>query len=295
MRELISAELGRNQVPDLPESIRKRASELSNLPTLPGVVQMVSTMVEDADTSAQQLAAIISRDQVLSARILRMVNSPFYGFPGRISSVTHALVLLGFNVVKGLILTTSVFENLGKESRNLWQHSLGVALICRRMAKELKMPDPDEFMVSGLLHDIGKVILCHVAPREYEAARKTAAVKHIHISVAEMEVMGVTHTEVAGWVADKWHLPGRLQDALMFHHKPSKALHSPAYTGVVHVADILARGMGYGDGGDPTMPPLDHESFQRLGLSYEQLDQILALAEEDYSTASEMFNTETRL
>jgi len=286
---------GRVVVPELSDTIKQRAAELSNLPTLPGVIQVVSTMVEDADTSAQQLGAVISRDQVLSARILRMVNSPFYGFPGRISSVTHALVLLGFNVVKGLILTTSVFENLGKDARSLWHHSLGVSFISRRIAKELKMPDPDEFMVSGLLHDIGKVILSHVAPREYEAARKVAAVKHIHISVAEQEVMGVTHTEIAGLVANNWHLPGRLQDVLMYHHKPREAKHSPAYTGVVHLADILARGMGYGDGGDPTMPPLDHESFQRLGLSYQQIDQILAQAEDDFVSASDMFTPGARL
>lgn len=286
---------GSTAVPDMPESLKLKAQALSNLPTLPGVVQVVSTMVEDSDTSAKQLATVISRDQVLSARILRMVNSPFYGFPGRISSVTHALVLLGFNVVKGLILTTSVFENLGKDAKQLWQHSLGVAFISRRMAKELKMPDPDEFMVAGLLHDIGKVILAHLTPEEYAAIRKVASVKHIHISEAEKQVLGVTHTDVAGWVAVKWNLPGRLQDALIFHHQPRKAVHSPAYTGVVHLADILARGMGYGSGGDPTMPPLDHEIFQQFGLSYQQIDEILALAEEDFSSAADMFTTESRL
>lgn len=274
------------------ERLRRRALELSNLPTLPGVVQLVSTMVENRDTSAHDLASIISRDQVLSARILRMVNSPFYGFPGRISSVTHALVLLGFNVVKGLVLTTAVFENLAREAKPLWEHSLGVAFISRRLARELRMPDPDDFMVAGLLHDLGKVVLRHLAPDDYRRALELAQARRIHISQAEVEVFGVDHCTVAGWVAQKWHLPMRLQDSLVYHHCPSSSQQSAACTGVVHLADILARGMGYGDGGDLVVPPLEHEAFQRMGLTFQQIDTVLVGAEEDFNNAAAMFGGE---
>lgn len=276
-------------MPIAADTLRAQVRDVSNLPTLPAVVQFVGNMVEEGQASAQEIGTVIARDQVLSARLLRMVNSPFYGFPGRISSVTHAVVLLGFNVVKGLVLSTAVFDRLGDNSRHLWQHSLGVALISRQLAKELKLGDPEETMVAGLLHDIGKVILGHLAPEDYAAAVQVAEVKHIHILQAEREILGLDHCEVAQWAADSWHLPERLQDVLAWHHAPHMAKEGRAMTAIVHLADILARGMDYGNPGDPAMPRLEREAFNYLGISYDQIDRVLADAEKHYQNGANLF------
>jgi len=275
------------------ERLRREIQDLSNLPTLPGVVQVIVSMVEEENSNVQKIGDCIARDQVLSAKLLRMVNSPFYGFPGRISSVKHALVLLGFNVVKGLVLSTTVFDALAQNIRGLWEHSLGVAVLSRRIAKELNVREPDEIMVSGLLHDLGKVVMAYLAKSDYDAALDVAQLKHCHIVEAEKEIFGYHHAMVAGWVAEYWHLPQRLSDAITYHHHPDRAKQSPGTAAIVQLADILARGMGYGNAGDPTMPPIEHKEFRALGLSFERIDGILQGAEQEFFQGVNLFANST--
>jgi putative nucleotidyltransferase with HDIG domain len=273
------------------EELQKKVTGLSNLPTLPGVAKHISRMVEDKNSNASDIGDVISKDQVLSARILRLVNSPVYGFPGRISSITHALVLLGFNVVKGLVLGTSVFESFAKQAQGLWQHSLGCAIVSRRLSRELGIPDVEEIMIAGLLHDLGKAVLWHVAEAEFSEAISIAKDRHCHIALAEREVFGVDHARVASWIADEWHLPPGLSDALTYHHRPDLAKHTKTGAAVVHLADILARGMGYGWPGDDSMPALDHEAFQSLNLSYEQMDRVLQQSELEFIAGTDIFTS----
>ena len=198
------------------ELLKRKVEDLSSLPTLPSFVTVITNMVDDDSTGAQEIGDIIQRDQVLSAKILKLVNSPVYGFPRRISSVTHALVLLGFNVVKGLVLSTAVFNDLAKETSGLWKHSLGTALLSRRIGAELKVLDPEECMIAGLLHDLGKVILSHLALEDYVAAISKAHASGRHIADVERELFGVDHSRIALWLALRWHLPERLTDALTY-------------------------------------------------------------------------------
>ncbi len=271
------------------EALKRRVAELTALPTLPGVVRFVTSMVEDGSASMQEVGETISKDQVLSAKILRMVNSPFYGFPGRISSVTHALVLLGFSVVKGLVLTTAVFDNLSAQHKGLWEHSLGTAVISRRIARALGMQDCEEIMISGLLHDLGKVVLAVVDPARYDLAVQRAFAERVHISETERAVFGVDHTTVSSWVCDKWHLPPRLVEVLCLHHAPRFAKQNIEAVAIVHVADVFARAMGYGNPGDPTLPPFEAGAFSGLGLDIGRYDAILREAEIDFREGSVLF------
>lgn len=264
------------------EQIEAKVANISNLPTLPGVVKMLTAMVENETISAADIGAFISRDHVLSAKLLRLVNSPLYGFPGRISSVTHALVLLGFNAVKGLVLGTAVFDSLAEQYKGLWEHSLGCAVLSRRIAKELAIRDSEEIMLAGLLHDIGKVILSHILPGEFTESIAMAKEQNIHIAEAERAVIGASHTAVSESISRLWNLPPKLSEALVYHHRPMQANVAKHMAAIVHVSDILARGMSYGYPGDNTMPPLDHEAFQSLGLNFKQIDRILSDAEGEY-------------
>ncbi len=269
--------------------IEAKVIELVNLPTLPGILKKISKMTENRESNAADVAEIISADQVLSAKVLRLVNSPVYGFPGRISSITHAVVLLGFNVVKGMVLGTAVFNSIGSHGQGLWEHSLGCAILSRRIAKEIDLHDVEEVMIAGLLHDLGKVVLSYLFPKDYERAVAMAQMRHCHISETEREELGVDHPRVSRWLADEWHFPDRLSEPLIYHHMPERARRSQEVTDVVHIADILTRGMGYGYPGDSTMPLLDHESFHRLGLSFDQIDRILADAEMEFLAGADVF------
>ena len=154
------------------EKIRRKIKSIKSLPTLPAVAHKISKMVENDNTSAAQLGKIISTDQAISGRVLRLVNSSFYGFPGRISSISNAIVLLGFDVVKSLIISVSVFEMMEKGMIGLWEHSLGCAIASRIIAKKVKDCDPEEISVAGLLHDIGKVVVSIKLTESYEDIKK---------------------------------------------------------------------------------------------------------------------------
>ena len=271
------------------EQLQRKVAGLNNLPTLPSVVRNLSRLVEDQKSSAADIGELIAKDQVISAKILRLVNSPAYGFPGRISSITHALVLLGFNVVKGLVLGTTVFDSFGDKAKKLWEHSLGCAFMSRRIAKELNIQDVEEVMIAGLLHDLGKAVISFLAPTEFARILEIAEEDHCHIAVVEREFFGVDHAMVASWVCEQWHLPERLREAISLHHRPDSAKKGGLVTSVVHVADILSRGMGYGFPGDISMPPLSHTAFQSLGLSYEQIDSILQLTEMEFKAGGDIF------
>ena len=129
-----------------------------DLPTLPKVLDEVSRLVKDPDSSTEQIAKLISMDQVLSAKVLKMVNSPIYGFSGRISSIHHALVLLGFNVLRGVVVSTSVMDIMTQNMVGLWEHSVGCALASATMARHVGLKDVEDISVAGLLHDLGKVV-----------------------------------------------------------------------------------------------------------------------------------------
>jgi len=274
------------------DKLEKRVRGLVKLPTLPSVMRRVSSLTENADSSAAEVADIIAADQVLCAKLLRFVNSPVYGFPGRISSIKHAVVLLGFNVVKGLVLGTTIFETLGSRGRELWNHSLGCAILSRHIGRAIGLPDVEEVMTAGLLHDIGKVILIHMAASQWEETAEKAHNEDLHIATAERAAFGADHARVANWIATKWRFPNRLIEPLTYHHQPWLAKEFTSVTAVVHLADILARGMGYGYTGDQVMPTLHHESFETLGVSFEQIEAILADAEGEYEAGVDIFSME---
>ncbi len=276
-------------MPITAERMQREIETLMNLPTLPGVVQVITTMVDDERINAQQVGEVIARDQVLSAKVLRLVNSPFYGFPGRISTVSHAIVLLGFNVIKGLLLSTAVFDNLSVEMRGLWEHSLGSAVLSRVLAKEKGLRDPEEVMVAGLLHDIGKVILSFVAKDDYFQVMHVARERHTHVLNVEHEVFGFTHTAVAGWLAERWSLPQRLSDCMRYHHRPEASKDHYETVAVVQLADAIARALEYGDGGDSSMPAIDAEAFRSLGISFDSLGEIIEKANEAYRSGVDLF------
>jgi HD-like signal output (HDOD) protein len=268
------------------DQLEKRVVKMANLPTLPGILAKITQLTAGTESGASDVAKLISTDPVLSAKVLRLVNSPIYGFPGRISSITHAVVLLGFNVVKGLVLGTAVFDTLGDDGKALWNHSLGCAIVSRGLAIAANLPEPEEVMVAGLLHDLGKVALAYVAPGYYVEAVELAKKNGIYIGEAEVEVFGVSHARVGGWLCDQWHFPPRLREPLVHHHNPELAKAGEDVAATIHVADYLARGMGYGDAGDNSMPAISTAAFERLGLSLTDVDDVLREAEMDYGAGA---------
>jgi putative nucleotidyltransferase with HDIG domain len=271
---------------------KHKVQALENLPTLPGVMAKLSTMVESPTISTAQVGEMIQADQVLSAKVLRLINSAFFGFPGKISTVTHALVLLGFNAVKGLVLTASVFDIMATEMMNLWKHSLGVSLAAGIISRRLNLKDTEEVIVAGLLHDIGKVALKVEGPEHFDAVMENVhQTKGLFIE-SENEVLGFNHTRVGEWLSEKWNLPPNLRDPITLHHRPQSAKNAPEATAVVHMADILVRSIGYGNGGDMGIPVLDRETVKSLNLSLANIGEILDEMEGEFFKGEDLIPSE---
>ncbi|HOT42304.1 MAG TPA: HDOD domain-containing protein [Syntrophorhabdaceae bacterium] len=270
-------------------TIRSSIEKINTLPTIPNVLKKLLKMLENPATSLNDIGHFISHDPIITTKVLRMINSPIYGFPGRIYSVNQAVILLGLNVVKGLLLSVSVYDLMKKVMMGLWEHSLACAITSRLMAKKKGLKEPEESSIAGLLHDIGKVALILQFQGYYETAMSTADKKNIPIMDAEKELFNINHATAGEWMAEKWSFPRNLIEIIGYHHKPHISRNFPVETSIVHLADILVRGRGFGFAGDRTVPPVNETAWALLNLSNDDIKEILKELEESMGMANELF------
>jgi putative nucleotidyltransferase with HDIG domain len=255
--------------------VRARIEASGNLPTLPGVVARIIETVEDEHTTARRLGAEIARDQVVSAKVLKLVNSGFYGFSQPIATIPHAVAMLGFDTVKSLVLSSSVVELMDNALPGLWDHSLACARASTLLAEEADLEAPEEIGVVGLLHDLGKVILCQALPDEFARIRQRVERGGMLFVRSEQDVLGTHHGEIGAWLLEKWALPPALTVPIAEHHDPRPTADHAVRTAAVHVADILVRAEGFGHGGDRRMPGLAAGALQTLGLDLDAVERVM--------------------
>ena len=246
--------------------VRARIEESNNLPTLPGVVAKIMEMVDSPQTTGRQLGEEIAKDQVVSAKMLKLVNSGFYGFSQPITTISHAVTMLGFDAVKSLVMSSSVLELMDSAMPGLWQHSLACARTCTMVAERIDQPNPEEIGVIGLLHDLGKVILCQTLEVDFERVRRRVEKLDLLFVEAEVNALGCHHGDIGGWLLEKWELPPKLLDPIVHHHDFQPDRDNAERTAIVHLSDILCRAEAFGNGGDRRIPMLDRRALETLGL-----------------------------
>ncbi|MGD2187069.1 MAG: HDOD domain-containing protein [Desulfobacterales bacterium] len=276
-----------------PNDLGRIIDRVEDLPTLPRTVLKITELVNDPKSSARDLARIITDDQVLAARLLRLVNSSFYGFPQRISTITGAIVLLGFDAIRNLLLTTSVFDlfsNPRKTSvvkqEQFWDHSLGCAVGAKVIGNYLRYDKVEELFVSGLLHDIGKIVEMIFMPEAFKEINNLVKTENILMITAEQKILGYSHTDVGRLLAEKWNLPPKLIRVILHHHQPSEAGRFALESAIVHLADILCRSLNIGYGGDDKMPPLDKKAWESLRIRSRAIESILAELSKEFNDIS---------
>ena len=255
------------------KSVKKKLKKLEGLPTLPPIVQRLNLMIEDEKTSIHQIANLIEKDQVITSKILRLANSAFYGFPKKVSTVQNALMLLGINVVKVLIITSSIFEIIYKEDVGLWEHSIGVAACSRILAEKVGLKEPQEVATAGLLHDLGRIIQKVSFKEEYEKILELTKNGKDPLQ-AEKEILGIDHAEMGSFIMKTWNLPDRLVEAVDAHHEFEKAKEFKKEAAVVHLSDILIHVRGYGSSLYRKVPPLQEKALKTLKLNLFEIKDI---------------------
>lgn len=229
------------------ERLRRSTESVLTLPTLPESVSRLLGMVDDPDTSARALAQAISSDQVLTARVLKLANSSYYGFQQKVGTVSLALVVLGFQSVKDLALTTSVMRAFGNASsdsrfdmRAFWEHALAVAVASRHLSRVLRVGAAGEAFTAGILHDIGQVVLHEYHPEAFQESLRRAREEGLPLHEAEIEVLGAGHPQVGGWLCRRWGLPDRICHAVALHHGPFPGGDATGLPALVALGDHLA-------------------------------------------------------
>lgn len=259
--------------------LKKIIMDTKTLPTLPGVINKLNALSENEKSSVQEMAKIVSSDQVLSARILRLANSPSYGFY-RVSTISNAMILLGVNVVKSLALSSSIFEIMEKNSVTLWEHSLGVGVAANLIARKLALPECEEIATAALLHDIGKVIISLKCSEAEIAIRRTIREQDIYMREAEQQVLDTDHAEVGAWLAKSWFLPDKLSEPIAYHHDVVLSENHRIKTSVVHIADIIIKASGFGNSGDNYVPQIQKIAWETLKLNEQLLAEIVEEVED---------------
>ncbi|HWH15699.1 MAG TPA: HDOD domain-containing protein [Miltoncostaeaceae bacterium] len=262
-----------------PEDI---TASLAELPPMPASISEVIAACDDHDMTVGQLSQIILRDQGLTANILKLANSAFYGHARRVTTATEAVVLLGFSAIKSLAISSHTARLLnralpgyGLAGGELWQHSVAVAFTARRIAVDVHLAPVEEAFVAGLLHDIGKVVLATHLEDAFEEIGAAARGRGVPFHHVEAEVLGFDHAELGARVAAQWSFPAELEEAIRCHHDPTRATLKPMLSHVVHLADVACMMLGIGLGTDGLAYEACPETLVALGVDRDAIVRLL--------------------
>ncbi len=274
------------------ESVDKNAvmilQKRIDLPSPPFVVQRLYSLISSDASSGHEIADIVKTDQAFTARILKLVNSPFYGFARQVTSVEEAVTMLGLNAVHQLLLATSVLHALGSGSsvlnaNDFWRHSFGVGILAKRLMSGENSDVQGEALSSGILHDIGRLLMLKADPQRFSAFLADGVVAY-DIS-REKKFFGVDHQQLGAQLAEKWRFPDGVTTAIRYHHTPGLATKHRRLVATINIADTLCHAMQIGNSGRYFVTEFDPQALETLGLDMSHLETALRRALDDVEEA----------
>ena len=277
--------------------IIKLVQGVGGLVTLPNVFIRINQLVVDPNSSTADIAKAVSQDPSFTVRLLKVANSPFYGFSSTIDTVSKAVSVIGTSQIRNLALSMSVARTFAGLPNNLvsmdnfWHHSLYCALVARILAKQARKCDPEAVFTAGLLHDIGELIIFNRLP---EPAKESLLlvldqVDDLPVYLAERQIIGFDHAQVGGELARQWNLPPLLEECIAYHHSVAEAQRYPRETALVHLANILAQ-MAELDTLEPgDVSPIDPLAWEITGLDETVIELVVREAQEEIIEAEKLF------
>jgi len=257
----------------------------TKLSTLPDIYRQILDAISKPNSSAYDIEKVIRIDTNLSARVLKIVNSAFYGYPSKIDTISRAVNIIGTKQLSTLAIgvnITCVFKNIPSEIINMkmfWKHSILCGICARLIAGYKNIQNTERMFVAGLLHDIGRLVLYNYLPIESLYAATDARSKHSLLYVAERDLFNFDHATIGGDLLNKWKISLSLEDCIRHHHEPQRS-RNRVESAIVHLADIMANVMGIGSSGERLIPPLNQEAWMQLGITPNVLSVTMAKAEQ---------------
>lgn len=262
--------------------LKSIVDRIVDLPTLPQVVTKIMSLIDDPRSSAKEVNEVMGKDPALAARILKLVNSSFYGFAKRVTSIQQAITILGFNTVKSLAISASVFDMFDSDEEvfsyeAFWTHSIGTAFVAQKAARLAPPVSADTAFVVGLLHGMGLLVLDQYAPQEFQFILKVAKTQKSSFHQAESQVLQTSYTEVGYWLAKRWQLAQEVQNAILHQHHPAQCAHDDRpLVAILALAVYVSRTAACGACGDFDTPTLPPEVWDILGVPEEKREPVLA-------------------
>ncbi len=275
------------------QKFRKIVSKIHTLPSISGVAPKILSLLDDPNSSAKQVQEILRLDPGLTANILKLTNSAYFGLPNKVGSVKQAVVLLGWRRLTKIVLATCVNAVMDKPipgydlpPGELWRHSVAVSVTAEGLMKELGLEVDDEIFTAALLHDLGKLVMGEFVAKDLEAIR-LAAEKGAPFQIAEREILGTDHAEIGGMLLESWSFPAKMIEAVRWHHDPDSAEESGTLIDIVHVANVLCLMLGIGAGIEGLHYQPSLAVTKRLGIKPKQLEMV---ASQTLQWANELSN-----
>lgn len=266
-----------------PQSLVNQSLELVSPPS---TYAQLDALIRDPESAIDDISAVINTDPALTTRLLKIVNSPFYGFPSQINTISRAITIVGTRELTNLVLATSVmnaFEGIPADLVDIddfWRHSLACAMTARHLAELCDERTTERFFIAGLLHNIGALVLYQAVPELAREAINSAKYGHEVLHHAEQRIIGFDHTEAGEALIQSWRLPDSLAAVARYHHDPMQAPYFNQDVAFVHVADVLVSGVPFGHSGDRHVPPLDTTAWESLDLPPEKAVSVLPMVAE---------------
>jgi putative nucleotidyltransferase with HDIG domain len=228
-------------------NILKLLDHIEDLPTLPAVAMEVNKMLLNYDTTIKELSDTIEKDQAMVSKILKLVNSSFFGLRGKISTISHSIVVLGFNTIRNAVVSISIIDAFsvkealdGFDITDFWKHSLSVAVTSKYLAEKTGIRFLDDCFVGGLLHDMGKIVLLQHFKDLFQKVWLAVEGNNLSFYEAEKTQIPIDHAQIGGYLARKWQLPAALVDAIQYHHSVKSDADDQNLSMIIHAANIIA-------------------------------------------------------
>jgi len=266
----------------------KLFERLDELPTLPAIVYELSRVINDPMSSTSEVEAIMSNDQAMTTKVLKLANSAYYAIPGGVSSLQRAIAYIGYDAIHQLVLSASIIDALSVKStadfdlQKFWQHSVGVAMASETIARFVHYKSPSDLFTAGLVHDMGKIAIFIVAPEVLKQTRELALQNNLSLDESEQANSLPRHTVIGHQLAVRWRLPTLLRSVILYHHQRDLALRSGLSSelnnvvDIVYLANLLMHALQFGDSGHRKVLGVPKSLLDRMYLDQEKMKELIA-------------------